>query len=151
MGSRVSTASATHQVRSFRSLRASLARGSISTHACRFDPTPITFSNRYASGVQLDDTERRHATGPLRGAWFPVARFRTGGEPAIATARTVSVSNAALLYAYGGGDCGPGTSIELDVQVADAAPTDVIELRVRGQVVIATRRAVEPPSFTQVT
>jgi hypothetical protein len=114
--------------------------------------TPLQPSTEYTleqvfafgpDGVRLADTARWHApAGAVRGAWFPVTRFRTGGRTATHAGRAPTIGRMEVLHAHGGGDCGPATELVVAMgPTAAIAPTDVVELRVRGQGVVATALA----------
>lgn len=100
-------------------------------------------------GTRLTDDERVSASaGSLRGAFFPVSRFITTA-PAPARSLTVRVSEASLTLPRGGGDCGPGAGIAVEMAPTfGSTPHDVIELRVRTAAgrerVAATGPASEP-------
>ncbi len=102
-----------------------------------------------ADGTRLSDDERaRAAPGSLRGAFFPVARFTTTAAASAPRAIAPHVDDASLSFPRGGGDCGPGAGIAVQLApTAGAGTLDVIELRVReprGQsAVVSTRPASE--------
>ena len=95
------------------------------------------------TGARLGDTERwRAPAGTVRGAWYPVVRFRTGAGPATGAARAPTIVRAELHFSSGGGSCGPATTVSVATRLPAAiAATDVAELRVRGQGVVATAPA----------
>jgi hypothetical protein len=98
------------------------------------------------AGVRLADTDRWRAGGSgLRGAWFPVVGFRSGAGPSSAAHRVPTIAGAALHFAHGGGDCGPATAVSVDLSGAAGGATDILELRVRGQGLVATDRADGTP------
>lgn len=110
---------------------------------------PLRPSSRYtlesvfaydAAGVRVDDTERlRSDPAVLRGAWFPVAFFRTGSGPAVARSEAPRAGAAQIHFAIGGGDCGPGVGLNVEVALPSSiGATDVLELRVRGMGVVET-------------
>jgi hypothetical protein len=91
-------------------------------------------------GTRLTDTERLGASpGSTRGAFYPVVRFTTASGRAPARAPSVHVDRASLSFRQGGGDCGPGAAIAVEVSVAGAGPLDLLELRVRGLGVASTQ------------
>lgn len=96
-----------------------------------------------AQGTRVGDTERRYAqAGSLRGVWYPVTTFRTGRGPGARRTVAPAVGISSLHFAHGGGDCGPAASVAVYVQVPPhASGTDVVELRVQGQGVVATAPA----------
>lgn len=109
---------------------------------------PLTPGGRYVleqlfaydeDGTRLADHERGRPGPPVRAVWYPIARFTTAATPISARSLRPRITRTALYRAFGGGDCGPATTlgVELDPSV-DAHPTDVVELRVTGQGVVAT-------------
>ena len=96
-----------------------------------------------AAGTRLTDLQRITATGPLRGIWSPVATFTTATSPAVTRALVPTLTNARLLFRYGGGDCGPSTDVMTDLALpAGVIDTDVIELRTRHDGVVLTTTAL---------
>ncbi|MBN2494502.1 MAG: PQQ-binding-like beta-propeller repeat protein [Deltaproteobacteria bacterium] len=69
-------------------------------------------------------------------SWLPVARFRTGSARETGEPRAPRGMLAEYGYRYGGGDCGPGTSI--GVEFSPAGPARVFELHQRGRGPVAT-------------
>ena len=85
---------------------------------------------------------RRHrepAAPPPR-VWVRRASFTTEGAADARTPAAPAVRSAHVDFAYGGGDCGPGTSLHAgyDLPAAGAAPTDVLELEIKGRGVLAS-------------
>jgi hypothetical protein len=97
-----------------------------------------------AQGTRVSDTDRRYArAGSLRGVWYPVSTFRTGRGPAARRGVVPGIARSTLGFSHGGGDCGPAASVMVELQVPPhATDTDVVELRVQGQGVVATAPAV---------
>ncbi len=92
------------------------------------------------NGERLSDGQRVAAArrqAALRGAWFPIARFRTGSGNTPRRRATPTLQGAEVHFRFGGGDCGPATSIHATVE-ASGPPGDVLELELRGQGVVAT-------------
>ena len=97
------------------------------------------------SGERMSDDERLGAARQsqrLRGAWFPVVRFETARERVPARSETPTLRSAAVDFRFGGGDCGPATSIQAELEV-EAAPGDIVELELSVQGVVATAPATE--------
>ncbi len=101
------------------------------------------------SGTRLTDTERWMAAqgveapglkgAGLRRAFFGVSSFTTATSPAKAAGATVAIAKGEVRYLEGGGDCGPATTLEL--QVALPQPVDRsehLEVEVEGQGVVRT-------------
>jgi hypothetical protein len=115
------------------------------------------------SGQRITDTQRwRLAWQPyapgaprpkIRRAWFPVLAFHTGPGASARKPPAPTIQRAEVCFAYGGGDCGPGTALSLDYDLpAQLEETDVVELRVRGKGLVATflpeRRQGNKPGYT---
>jgi hypothetical protein len=97
-----------------------------------------------ASGRGVSDTERLKAPRrSLRGAWFPVATFRTGPDAAAPpAAHAPTLERSELHFSYSDADCGPATTLGVELAMpATTSPTEILELRVRGQGVVATTPA----------
>lgn len=82
-------------------------------------------------------------------AWYPAARFTTGDGPGAPPAAAPEVRSATWTARRGGGDCGPGEGVGVDLQVpAEIGATDVLGLEVRGEGVVWRGRAPAwPPAF----
>lgn len=94
------------------------------------------------SGERVTDTDRLLGRGaPFRGAWFPVASFRTGAGPAPSRTITTALDQPHLTFRHGGGDCGPGIGVGGVANLSAAGPFDVLELHTQEQGVIATEPA----------
>ncbi|MBN8612115.1 MAG: hypothetical protein J0L92_16090 [Deltaproteobacteria bacterium] len=99
-------------------------------------------------GTRLDDEARRVAPpGTLRGAFFPVSRFVTSAGPSSQRAVALQVDEASLSFPRGGGDCGPGAGMAIELAQTLAGPHDLLELRVRAaggrELAVSTRPAQE--------
>lgn len=125
-------------------LRAELVRTRLDLHPVdRLAPsTAYVLEQLFAyddEGTLLTDDERARPGDALRAAWFPVARFTTAAGPAPSRLLTPDLDEVFLAVLNGGGDCGPATSLYVDLGArAGALPTDLVELRVAGQGVVAT-------------
>lgn len=93
-----------------------------------------------AMGVRIADNERLHADpADVRRAWFAEAEFKTGAS-AGATGHAPKLRSARLSTRQGGGDCGPGISMQAELDpTSSVAPNDVVELEVRGFGVVASK------------
>lgn len=98
------------------------------------------------NGERLSDGQRHAAarrSQRLRGAWFPIARFETGRGSTPRRSETPTLQSAEVHFRFGGGDCGPATSIHAEVAAVDPEPGDVLELELSVQGVVATIPATE--------
>lgn len=84
---------------------------------------------------------RPRAQGSLRRAWYPLAAVTTGAGKSKRRPRAPKLLEASRRFAYGGGDCGPGSSLSLRYTLPDANDNDVVELEVEGRGVVATFKA----------
>lgn len=67
--------------------------------------------------------------------WFPELSFTTGTGPS-APAVAPKVVDAKIYFAYGGGDCGPGTSLAIRYRLPAGSPNDVFGIEVEGRGVL---------------
>lgn len=79
--------------------------------------------------------------------WYPEARFMTGDGPAGRPVGAPVVEKATWSARRGGGDCGPGEGVGVDLRVpAGLDPSDVLGLEVRGRGVVWRARALAWPT-----
>jgi len=90
------------------------------------------------SGARLSDRERLRSVEPVRAVWYPIASFTTAAGPSSGRILRPAIRGAYLLAIDEPGMCGPASSLSVDVAPHASEPTDVLELRVPGQGVVAT-------------
>jgi hypothetical protein len=115
---------------------------------------PLVANTRYqleqlvafdGEGQRMSDTQRWHdaggwgkVKGKVVAAWYPVSSFRTGASPDSTSLPTRVFAKASVRKARGGGDCGPGEALSLELEPLKLPPLASYELEVRGQGVVAT-------------
>ncbi len=103
------------------------------------------------AGALLSDSERAIAQGNVRGAWFGVTSFTTAAGPAPSRTRPLTMASAGFDFRFGGGDCGPGVSLNAEVQLPQPLrDTDLIELRVFGLGVVRSAPLITHDPTTRI-
>jgi hypothetical protein len=64
--------------------------------------------------------------------WYPHISFRTGAGPERRTVQAPEVTKARVGFRYGGGDCGPGTSLTIYYRPRSLLATDVLAVERKG-------------------